>query len=154
MRNASGGPKTGAANSHEPQRATRNASGGPKTGAANSSEPQRTSFVCACCGRTVVTAIEGLFYNLPVGSKQRFCDSACRQAALRRRRAGVSENAPLQRQGGRSRRLGQGLPAGRLTEGQGSHDSGPTTSGATGAAMTAHQKATANRLRARTAAVV
>jgi hypothetical protein len=154
MRNASGGPKTGAANSHEPQRATRNASGGPKTGAANSSEPQRTSFVCACCGRTVVTAIEGLFYNPPVGSKQRFCGSACRQAALRRRRAGVSENAPLQRQGGRSRRLGQGLPAGRLTEGQGLIRQRPDHIGSDRRRMTAHQKATANMLRARTAAVV
>jgi hypothetical protein len=71
-------------------------------------EPQGTSFVCACCGRTVVTAVEGLYYNPAVGSKQRFCDQACRQAAWRRRRAGVSEAAPLQRKGGRSRRLAKG----------------------------------------------
>ena len=51
-------------------------------------EPRRTSFICACCGREVVTAIEGLFYNHPVGSERRFCDAACRQAAWRRRKAG------------------------------------------------------------------
>ena len=37
-------------------------------------EPERTSFVCACCGNTVVTAVEGLYYNPAVGSKQRFCN--------------------------------------------------------------------------------
>ena len=46
----------------------RNAYGSPE------GEPERTSFVCACCGRTIVTAIEGLYYNPAVGSKQRFCD--------------------------------------------------------------------------------
>jgi hypothetical protein len=71
-------------------------------------EPQRTSFVCACCGRTIVTAVEGLYYNPALGSKQRFCDPACRQAAWRRRKAGVSEAAPLQRKGGRSRQLAEG----------------------------------------------
>jgi hypothetical protein len=71
-------------------------------------EPQRANFVCACCGRTVVTAVEGLYYNPAVGSKQRFCDAACRQAAWRRRKAGISEAAALQRTGGRSRRLAQG----------------------------------------------
>jgi len=68
-------------------------------------EPKRTSFVCGCCGRTVVTAVEGLYYNPPAGSKRRFCDPACRQAAWRRRKHGISEAAPLQRKGGRSRRL-------------------------------------------------
>jgi hypothetical protein len=71
-------------------------------------EPERTSFICACCGRTIVTAIEGLYYNAPVGSKRRFCDPACRQAAWRRRRAGASEDVALQRKGGRSRRLAKG----------------------------------------------
>ena len=71
-------------------------------------EPRRTSFTCACCGREIVTAIEGLFYNPPVGSERRFCDAACRVAAWRRRKAGVPEGTPLQYSGGRSRGLGKG----------------------------------------------
>jgi len=82
----------------------RNACDGPGPEAPKE-EPGRTSFVCGCCGRTVVTAVDGRFYNPPVGSKQRFCDSACRQAAWRRRKAGVAEASPLQRRGGRARRL-------------------------------------------------
>jgi hypothetical protein len=70
--------------------------------------PERAGFWCASCGREVVTAIEGLFYNPPVGSERRFCDHACRQAAYRRRRAGVEEGTPLQRKGGRRRRLNPG----------------------------------------------
>jgi hypothetical protein len=70
-------------------------------------EPRRTSFTCACCGREVVTAIEGLFYNHPVGPERRFCNAACRQA-WRRRKAGASEGTPLQRRGGRSRGLAKG----------------------------------------------
>ena len=85
----------------------RNASGGP-AGQAPDEEPARTSFVCACCGRTVVTATEGLFYSRSVGSKRRFCDPGCRQAAWRRRQAGVREATPLQRRGGRSRGLATG----------------------------------------------
>ncbi len=80
----------------------RNACDGP---ARPDDEPRRTSFVCACCGRTVVTAVGGLYYYPAAGSKRRFCDPACRQAAWRRRKHGVSEAAPLQRKGGRSRRL-------------------------------------------------
>ena len=83
----------------------RNAYGAP---ARPEGEPQRTSFVCACCGRTVVTAVDGLYYNAAVGSQRRFCDPACRQAAWRRRRAGASEDVPILRKGGRSRRLAQG----------------------------------------------
>lgn len=49
----------------------RNAYGAP---ARPEGEPQRTSFVCACCGRTVVTVVEGLYYNAAVGSQRRFCD--------------------------------------------------------------------------------
>ena len=71
-------------------------------------EPRRTSFTCACCGREVVTAIEGLFCNHPVGSERRFCDAACRQAAWRRRKAGAPEGTPLQRRRGRSRGLAKG----------------------------------------------
>lgn len=77
-------------------------------GQAPNEEPARTSFVCACCGRTVVTALEGSFYNPPVGSKRRFCDAACRQAAWRRRKAGVAEATAPQRRGGRSRGLAKG----------------------------------------------
>jgi hypothetical protein len=89
----------------------RNASRRPAEQAPND-EPARTSFVCACCGRTIVTAVEGLLYSRPAGAKRRFCDAACRQAAWRRRRAGAREATPLQRRGGRSRKLGNdGQPA-------------------------------------------
>jgi hypothetical protein len=67
----------------------------------------RTSLICACCQREIVTAIEGLFYNPPNGSPQRFCSHACRQAAYRRRQAGTTEATPRQRQGGRNRNLNQ-----------------------------------------------
>jgi hypothetical protein len=70
-----------------------------------SPKPARTELTCAHCGRKIVTAIQGLFNNPPVGSPRRFCSGACRQAAWRRRRAGVDETAPLQLTGGRSRRL-------------------------------------------------
>lgn len=70
-----------------------------------SSEPERSGFVCATCGRFIVTGIEGLFRRARVGSSQRFCDHACRQAAYRRRRAGAAEDTPLQQHGGRNRRL-------------------------------------------------
>jgi hypothetical protein len=70
-----------------------------------SSRPTRCELTCARCGNKIVTAIEGLFYNPPVGSPQRFCSPACRQAAWRRRRAGVDETSPLQLIGGRSRSL-------------------------------------------------
>ena len=55
-----------------------------------------------------MTATEGLFYSRPVGSKRRFCDPACRQAAWRRRKAGVGEATALQKRGGRSRGLAGG----------------------------------------------
>ncbi len=70
-----------------------------------SEDPQREGFVCACCGRFRVTAIAGLFRNPQVGSAARFCSPACRQAAWRRRRAGVPENTAAQLTGGRRRRL-------------------------------------------------
>jgi hypothetical protein len=70
-----------------------------------SETPARTGFWCATCGRFNVTAVEGLFRRRGAGSPQRFCDPACRQAAYRRRRAGVREDAPLQPRGGRGRRL-------------------------------------------------
>jgi hypothetical protein len=93
----------------------RNASLQPKPDRKNgmrnaSSEPVRSELTCAHCGREIITAIEGLFYNPPVGSPRRFCEPACRQAAWRRRRAGVDEAAPPQRTGGRSRSLRQQNP--------------------------------------------
>ena len=69
------------------------------------SDPERHGYHCQACGRFVVTAIDGLFCNPATGSPARFCDRACRQAAYRRRRVGVSEDTPIQRSGGRSRRL-------------------------------------------------
>jgi hypothetical protein len=70
-----------------------------------SDRPAREGFVCASCGRFVVTAVEGLWRARRAGSAQRFCDPACRQAAYRRRRAGVGEETPHQTKGGRNRRL-------------------------------------------------
>ena len=70
-----------------------------------SPQPERTGYTRAACGRLNVTGVEGLFRPVRAGSPARFCDHACRQAAYRRRRAGVSEDAPLQQRGGRSRRL-------------------------------------------------
>jgi hypothetical protein len=70
-----------------------------------SDRPARTITICECCGTTTVTAVEGLFTNPTPGSPRRFCSPACRQAAYRRRRAGVTETTPTQRQGGRNRRL-------------------------------------------------
>ncbi len=67
--------------------------------------PAREGFTCGSCGRPVVTAIEGLFTSAKTGSPARFCGPACRQAAYRRRQAGVAENVPLQRRGGRRRSL-------------------------------------------------
>ncbi len=67
----------------------------------------REGFSCESCGRFIVTAVEGLFRNPRVGSRTRFCSPSCRQAAYRRRRAGVAENAPCQRKGGRGRYLGE-----------------------------------------------
>jgi hypothetical protein len=77
----------------------------PDTAMRDTSRSQRYGFVCAACGRFIVTAVQGLFTRTRAGSPQRFCDHACRQAAYRRRRAGVNEDTPPQRKGGRSRRL-------------------------------------------------
>jgi len=62
-------------------------------------------FPCACCGRFIPTALPGLYRAPRRGSPQRFCSRGCRQAAYRRRRAGVSEHAPLLHRGGGGRRL-------------------------------------------------
>ena len=65
----------------------------------------RSGVTCQACGQVVVTSIQGLYHNPAVGSPQRFCSPACRQAAWRRRRAGVAEDAPRQHTGGRRRKL-------------------------------------------------
>ncbi len=70
-----------------------------------SAGPSREVSLCQCCGRQTVIAVEGLYRCPEPGSPRRFCSSACRQAAYRRRRAGVAETAPAQRKGGRSRSL-------------------------------------------------
>jgi hypothetical protein len=70
-----------------------------------SGTPAREAFACACCGREIVVKIEGLFVDPQVGSPRRFCDRACRQAAYRRRKAGVPEDIGLQWRGGRGRNL-------------------------------------------------
>jgi hypothetical protein len=77
----------------------------------NASElPYRDGFTCEHCGRFCVTAVDGVFSTPKAGSARRFCDPACRQAAWRRRRAGVAENTPRQQRGGRRRRLQQHTP--------------------------------------------
>jgi hypothetical protein len=70
-----------------------------------SDRPAREVSRCDCCGRQTVTAVDGLFRNPKPGSPRRFCSPACRQAAYRRRRAGVAESTRPQRSGGRDRSL-------------------------------------------------
>lgn len=65
----------------------------------------RSGLICECCGRVVVTTVEGVFSNPAVGSVQRFCSASCRQPAYRRRLSGVAEDLPRQRTAGRGRRL-------------------------------------------------
>jgi hypothetical protein len=70
-----------------------------------SHQPAREGFTCASCGRFIVTAVDGIWRTPSVGSTRRFCEPACRQAAYRRRRAGVAETTPSQKLGGRNRHL-------------------------------------------------
>jgi hypothetical protein len=70
-----------------------------------SDRPTRAVSRCECCGRDTVIAVEGLFRNPEPGSPRRFCSPACRQAAYRRRQAGVDETTPAQPTGGRNRSL-------------------------------------------------
>jgi hypothetical protein len=67
--------------------------------------PSRKVTRCECCGADTVIAVEGLFSNPETGSPRRFCSPACRQAAYRRRQAGVAESTKPQRTGGRDRSL-------------------------------------------------
>jgi hypothetical protein len=70
-----------------------------------SDPPARDGFTCPVCGRFIVTAVDGVWSAPTPGSPRRFCDPACRQAAYRRRRAGVNEDTPRQTTGGRNRHL-------------------------------------------------
>lgn len=70
-----------------------------------SGQPARELFHCPSCDRDIVTAIKGLLSYRKSGSPQRFCSASCRQAAYRRRKAGVAETMPGQFTGGRNRRL-------------------------------------------------
>ncbi len=69
------------------------------------SDRRGRSRFCECCGTPTVIAVEGLFSNPKPGSPRRFCSPACRQAAYRRRQAGVAESTAAQRSGGRNRHL-------------------------------------------------
>jgi hypothetical protein len=70
-----------------------------------SHRPARGVSYCECCGADTVIAVENIFRNLQPGSPRRFCSPACRQAAYRRRRAGITETTPPQRDGGPNRSL-------------------------------------------------
>lgn len=75
-----------------------------------SDRSDREDFACPVCARVIVTAVDGLYRAAAVGSPRRFCDAACRQAAYRRRRAGVAEDTPRQPRGGRGRSLNTPKP--------------------------------------------
>jgi hypothetical protein len=68
-------------------------------------EVKPVGFTCPPCGRFVRTDLDGVLWRARTGSSPRFCSPGCRQAAYRRRRAGVDEALPLQRTGGRNRSL-------------------------------------------------
>jgi hypothetical protein len=85
---------------------SRDTSGTRRSG-KNASTPARVGFVCPPCGRFVPTSVEGVVLRDGRGSPPRFCSPSCRQAAYRRRRAGVAEDMPLQLGGGRDRSLKQ-----------------------------------------------
>jgi hypothetical protein len=75
--------------------------------AKRTSKAARVGFVCPPCGRFVPTLVEGVVLRVERGSPPRFCSPGCRQAAYRRRQAGVGEDVPLQLGGGRDRSLKQ-----------------------------------------------
>lgn len=90
----------------DPGPALRDASStGPRTGP---SEPQHTGFICPPCGRFIRTDLDAVLWRARTGSPPRFCSPGCRQAAFRRRRAGVDEGVRLQQRGGRNRSLDAG----------------------------------------------
>jgi len=73
-------------------------------------ETAPTGFVCPPCGRFIRTDLDGILFCSRTGSAPRFCSPGCRQAAYRRRLAGVGEDAPLQYTGGRARALSKRTP--------------------------------------------
>ncbi|GAC1321894.1 MAG: hypothetical protein NVSMB12_22270 [Acidimicrobiales bacterium] len=86
-----------------PGAALRNASPtGPRT---DPPESQPVGFICPPCGRFIRTDLDGVLWQARTGSPARFCSPGCRQAALRRRRAGVDEGVRLQQRCGRNRSL-------------------------------------------------
>jgi hypothetical protein len=60
----------------------------------------------------VRTDLDGVLWRARSGSLRRFCSPGCRQAAYRRRRAGVAEDVALQVVGGRHRSLDRETAAG------------------------------------------
>ncbi len=76
------------------------------TAAGERPELNRVGFVCPPCGRFVPTEVDGVVLRAGRGSPPRFCSPGCRQAAYRRRQAGVAEDVGLQLAGGRNRSLG------------------------------------------------
>ena len=83
---------------------SRDASGSTRSGQKVSTRA-RVGFVCPPCGRFVPTSVQGVVLRDGRGSPSRFCSPSCRQAAYRRRQAGVAEDMPLQLGGGRDRSL-------------------------------------------------
>jgi hypothetical protein len=83
---------------------SRDASGSTRSG-QKASTRARVGFVCPPCGRFVPTSVQGVVLRDGRGSPSRFCSPSCRQAAYRRRQAGVSEDVALQLGGGRDRSL-------------------------------------------------
>ena len=81
-------------------------------------------FTCPPCGRFTRTEVDGVAIRSRTGSPTRFCSPGCRQAAYRRRRAGIRESERLQHDGGRNRSLSAAVdagpnlvqPAGKLTK--------------------------------------
>lgn len=69
---------------------------------------QPVGFICPPCDRFVRTDVDGVVQRARTGSPPRFCSPGCRQAAFRRRRAGVDEGVRLQQRGGRNRSLDAG----------------------------------------------
>ena len=110
---ARSGPQGGrAAKRTGKTRASSDASRG--AGATKRTATRRTGYVCPPCGRFIATEVEGLALRVGRGSPPRFCSPGCRQAAYRRRQAGVAEDVRLQLGGGRDRSLTRAPPkAGR-----------------------------------------
>ncbi len=83
---------------------SRDASGSTRSD-QKASTRARVGFVCPPCGRFVPTSVQGVVLRDGRGSPPRFCSPSCRQAAYRRRQAGVPEDVALQFGGGRDRSL-------------------------------------------------